>query len=185
MSPERNWLSVVERLLDGEERAFLELARLVNQFLVGWRAYDFADEWEDLVQEVVAATAVAVREGRLRESGALPGYVRAVTRNKFADRLKARLRASGSCGTEAWNERIDSGALGSVPVDAELQVDVAAALAQLPEKRRSAVFDVVVLGKTYEQAARESGIPLGSLKRYLRDGLAELRERLREHLGDE
>jgi RNA polymerase sigma-70 factor (ECF subfamily) len=185
VSPERNWLAVVERLLDGDERAFLELARLVNQFLAGWRAYDFADEWEDLVQEVVTTAAVAVREGRIRESGALPGYLRAVTRNKFADRLKLRLRGTGGGGALAWDEWIDGRSLASTPFEADLRVDVAAALARLPEKRRQAVVGVVVEGKTYEQASRDLGIPLGSLKRYLRDGLSELRDSLRGHLGDE
>ena len=41
-----------------------------------------------------------------------------------------------------------------------------------------AVVGVHVHGKTYAQVAEESGIPLGSLKRYLRDGLAQLREEL-------
>jgi RNA polymerase sigma-70 factor (ECF subfamily) len=49
---------------------------------------------------------------------------------------------------------------------------------KLPERSRDIVFGVYGQGKTYEQVAQESGTPLGSLKRYLRDGLAELRKQL-------
>jgi RNA polymerase sigma-70 factor (ECF subfamily) len=179
-----DWQAVVERLLQGDERAFLVIARLVNAFLARWRAYDFADEWDDLIQEVVLATSLAVRERRLRDPGAVPGYVRSVTRHKFVDQLRARLRV----GREAllpWDERIDSGALESEPASPELRRDLAVALDELPQKKRDAVCGVYLEGKTYEQVSREAGIPLGTLKRYLRDGLAQLRERLRGRLDEE
>jgi RNA polymerase sigma-70 factor (ECF subfamily) len=173
-------MAVVERLLAGDERAFLALARLVNGFLARWRAYDFRDEWDDLIQEVVMASVDAARTGRLRDPGAFVGYVRAVTRNKMADHLRARLRP-GADAVLPWDERIASGALDA-EVSAELQTDLSTALDELPEKKRSAVCGVYLEGKTYEQVSREAGIPLGTLKRYLRDGLAQLRERLRERL---
>ena len=178
-----DWLEVVERLLDGDGEAFLRLARLVNQFLAGWRAYDFGDEWEDLIQEAVTATAVAVREGRIRDTHALPGYLKAVTRNRFADRLKARLRL-GRDAVVVWDERIGVGALDGTGISVELRQDLAAALGGLPEKARLVVHSVYLEGKTYEQASRDSGIPLGSLKRYLRDGLEKLRSDLADHLDD-
>jgi RNA polymerase sigma-70 factor (ECF subfamily) len=176
--PDADWQAVVERLLQDDERAFLQVARLVNGFLTRWRAYDFADEWDDLIQEVILATSLAVRERRLRDASALPAYVRAVTRHKFVDHLRARLRL----GREAvlpWDERIDSGAPGDEASRPESRWDLNAALDELPEKKRNAVRGVYLEGKTYEQVSREAGIPLGTLKRYLRDALAQLRERLR------
>jgi DNA-directed RNA polymerase specialized sigma24 family protein len=53
-------------------------------------------------------------------------------------------------------------------------VDVRRALEKLPEKQRMSVFAVYGLGLTYGQAAVETGIPLGSLKRYVREALVEL-----------
>lgn len=173
---------MVRRLLDGDAQAFLALARLVNSFLVRWRAYDFSDEWEDLIQEVVAATSHAVGSGRLREAAALPGYVKAVTRNKLADRLKARLRVDRHA-LVPWEEWIAGDAGESEALPAELRSDLRSALEALPEKKRAAVCGVYLEGKTYEQVSREAGIPLGTLKRYLRDGLAELRESLAAYLG--
>ena len=47
-----------------------------------------------------------------------------------------------------------------------------------------AVTALAVYGneRTYEQAASDTGIPLGSLKRHLREGLARLREQFSENL---
>lgn len=177
MPPNVDWLEVVERLLAGDGAAFLELARLVNQFLCRWRAYDFGDEWEDVIQEAVTATAIAVREGRIREPKALPGYVKAVARNQFTDRLKARLRLGPEAALR-WDDRIAVGALDGDGCSIEMRRDLVAALEGLPEKSQQAVCGVYLEGKTYEQASRDSGIPLGSLKRYLRDGLAQLRSDL-------
>jgi DNA-directed RNA polymerase specialized sigma24 family protein len=42
---------------------------------------------------------------------------------------------------------------------------------------------VYIRGLTYEEAARATGIPLGTLKHYLRDGLAQLRDELSDLLG--
>jgi RNA polymerase sigma-70 factor (ECF subfamily) len=184
MRPGMDWMAVVERLVAGDEQAFLTVARLVNGFLTHWRAYDFRDEWDDLIQEVVMATIAAARAGRLRDALAVPGYVRAVTRNKLADHLRARLRL-GVDAVLPWDERIGAGALDVGGGSPELQADLAAALGELPEKKRSAVCAVYLEGKTYEQASRDVGIPLGTLKRYLRDGLAQLGERLRGILDGE
>ena len=52
------------------------------------------------------------------------------------------------------------------------------ALEELPERERKAVAAVHVEGRSYSEAAAATGIPLGSLKRHLRDGLARLRQAL-------
>jgi RNA polymerase sigma-70 factor (ECF subfamily) len=182
--PDADWQVVVERLLEHDEQAFLEIARLANGFLARWRAYDFGSEWDDLIQEVVLATSLAVRGGQLRDPGALPGFVRSVTRHKFVDQLRVRFRF-GRDAWLAWDERIDAGALEDERSSPELRSDLEAALGELPQKKRDAICGVYLEGKTYEQVSREAGIPLGTLKRYLRDGLAQLRERLRGSLDGE
>src|SRR5436309_392610 len=89
---DKDWLAVLGRLLAGDRVAFLEVNRLVTGFLVQLRAYDFRDEWDDLRQEVLLSVVANARAGRLRDPKAFVGYVRIITRNKFIDRLKARLR---------------------------------------------------------------------------------------------
>ena len=58
----------------------------------------------------------------------------------------------------------------------DLRLAVREAIARLGERERLAVLEVHLRGRTYEEAAANTGIPLGSLKRALRAGLAQLRE---------
>ena len=178
-----DWGETLEALVAGDALALARLTRLINGFLAGWNAYDFRSDWEDLIQEVLMGAAVALREGRIRDRRAVVGYLRSTARHKFADHLKRHLRRHVK-ETLPWEDVIDAHETPLVehPEASELSRDLAQALERLPEKRRLAVLGVHVQGKTYDQVAEETGIPLGSLKRYLRDGLAQLREDLAEFL---
>jgi len=170
---------VLADLVRGDRLAFLRLSRLVTGFLVRMRAYDFRDEWPDLVQEVVAAVAAAYSEGRLRDSTALAAFVRTVTRYKLADRLKRELRLRGEARL-GWESAMLEGCDPLAEPVRHQALDLRRALACLPEKKGEVLLRVYVEGKSYEEVAIETGIPLGTLKRYLREGLAELRVRLRD-----
>jgi RNA polymerase sigma-70 factor (ECF subfamily) len=179
-----DWAAVLERLLEGDRLALAQLSRLVNSCLSRWNAYDFRDEWDDLIQEVLVATATAWREGRIRERQALVGFVSSTARFKFVDRLRSHLRLRED-ETLPWQAVVE-GPLepSSAEAPPELRRDLRDALARLPEKERRAVTAVHVEGQTYEEAATTTGIPLGSLKRHLRDGLARLRVELDPLLGE-
>lgn len=174
-----DWAGVLEKLLGGDRAALLQLTRLVSSFLARWNAYDFRDEWDDLIQEVLMAAATAVRDGRLRERGAAFGYLKSTARFKFADRLKRHLRLAED-ETLPWEEMVEEGREpgDEGAADPGRGRDVRRALAALPERQREAVVAVHVRGQTYDEAAAATGIPLGSLKRHLRDGLAALRTAL-------
>ena len=170
-----DWASVLQRLRDGDPRALLRLSRLVNSFLVRWNAYGFRDDWEDLIQEIVFAAGTAMQEGRLREPGAVVTFLRVAARHKFVDQLRAHLRWQAR-GELPWEEVVAGPLEPSAPVrDPDVEREVREAVDRLPEKQRAALLAVYVEGRTYDEAAEETGIPLGSLKRALRDGLAQLR----------
>jgi RNA polymerase sigma-70 factor (ECF subfamily) len=170
---------VLARLEAGDRVAFAEVARLVTACLVQWRAFDFRDDWDDVVQEVVVALVEAARAGRIANAAALPGYVRQTTRFKFIDRLRRRKREPTAGEREP--AAVDA-AWPPAPSEPppELRLAVRRALEALPEKERIAVVEVYARGKTYEEAARDNAIPLGSLKRHLREGLVGLRAALGE-----
>ena len=173
--PREDWAAVVDRLLEGDEVACLKLGRLVTGFLASWRAYDFRDEWQDLVQEVLIAVITGALEGRIRDRRAVVGYVRTIAHNKFADRLKKHLGRKEDQTLE-WEEATERGEeLPSEAAREELVVGMRLSLEKLPERKRRIVYGVYGEGKTYEQVAEETGTPLGTVKRYLREGLAELR----------
>jgi RNA polymerase sigma-70 factor (ECF subfamily) len=181
-----DWAATLEALEQGDALALAKLTRLVNGFLGRWNAYDFRSDWDDLIQEVLMGAVLAMREGRIRERSAVAGYLRSTARFKFADRLKRHLRCSED-QTLPWENVIGEDELQSArdPKDLDLQQDLVRALESLDEKRRIAVIGVHVQGQTYAEVAEESGIPFGSLKRYLREGLAQLREELDTFLARE
>lgn len=173
-----DWAAALEQLGEGDRRSLLKLTRLINGFFVRWNAYDFRDDWEDLVQEVLIAGLRAQRAGRIRQRAHVYGFLKTVARNKFVDRLKRELRAPAS-ESLPWEEAVD-GELDPRPKEADpgRARDVRAAVEALEERRRRAVLAVYVEGRTHEEAVEATGIPLGSLRRYLREGLAELRRAL-------
>lgn len=181
MSSDADWSAVVERLQDGDRLAFLELNRLVTGFLTQLRAYDFRDEWDDLRQEVVTAVVENARGGRLRDPKAFVGYVKVITRNKFIDRLKRQMRVREK-ETLPWDEETARAvAAGEPQVDAEERRALWAAVEALPEESRRIVQGVYGEGRTYEEMSSATGVPLGTLKRRLRESVALLRERLGGH----
>lgn len=183
--PEPDWTAVLRRVVAGDRLALVQASRLINGFLAGWNAYDFRDEWEDVVQEAICAAALALREGRLREPRVVVAFLRTTARFKYVDRLRRHL-GPGRAGRLPWEEILAS---RERPLEeglaAEAREDLRRALARIPDKKREAVTAVYVGGLTYEEAARATGIPLGTLKRYLRDGLAQLRDELADLLDGE
>jgi len=179
-APQTDWLDVVARIRQGDRVAFITLARFVTGFLSSWRAFDFQDEWDDMVQDVVLAVCEAHREGRLESAGAVAGFLKQTARFKFIDRLRALKRqAPGQdvtelteAGASPWPPGGESG------LSAEGRIAVWRALDHLPERSRNAVVEVYVRGRTYEEAAERTQLPLGTLKRALREGLAALRAEL-------
>ncbi|MGI9431981.1 MAG: RNA polymerase sigma factor [Myxococcota bacterium] len=172
---QKDWAGALERLSRGDRVAFLEVSRLLTGFLAGWRAYDFRDEWDDLVQDVILAAVQAHRQKKLRKPGAAVGYLRTTARYKFVDWL--RRRRMEPLETEDGDERP---ALQWPPPDeaSGSGFQIWDRVRKLPERQQQAVMLVYVEGRTYDEASEKSGIPLGSLKRYLRDGVAALRESL-------
>lgn len=173
------WAGVQERLLRGDRLAFLEVNRLVTGVLMQLRAYDFRDEWDDLRQEVLLSVVANARAGRLRDPRAFVGYVRAITRNTFVDRLKKSLRHREREALP-WGEEAERAAQGdgAAAGGAGAAWEVWSLVRSLPEQERVVIEGIYRDGKAYREVSDETGIPLGTLKRRLRDGLRALRERL-------
>jgi RNA polymerase sigma-70 factor (ECF subfamily) len=173
-----DWLALQEQLLAGDRLACLKLNRLITGILAQLRAYDFRDEWDDLRQEVLVSIVNNARAGRLRDPKAFVGYVRIITRNKFVDRLKSRLRHKEG-ETLPWDEETARAAATQVTADdsEERAREVWAEVHHLPEEPRKLIEGVYREGKTYQEMSAETGIPLGTMKRRLREGLTLLRQR--------
>lgn len=167
-----DWDAVMEALRQDDsaakQLAFLKLNRLVSGVLISLQAWDVHDHWEDLQQTVLMKVVKSYSRGQLREPQAFVAYVRTVTRNEFYDFLKARGVVVQEAPEPTKEELRDE----------ETVLAVREAMSRLSEEQRRAIQAVYLEGRTYEEAAEVTGIPLGSLKRYLRLGLGELRDQL-------
>lgn len=175
-----DWGAILDGLLAGDRAAFLRVNRLVTGCLQQLRAYDFRDEWDDLRQEVVMAVIANARAGRLREPAAFVGYVRIITRNKFIDRLKGHLKL-GADEALPWDDETARAAVSDPP--AHLRADLQRAVAELSAEEQLVLDGVYVRGRTYQEVSDDVGLPLGTMKRRLRDALATLRRRLAGETG--
>jgi RNA polymerase sigma-70 factor (ECF subfamily) len=175
---DQDWAAILGQLLRGDRLALLRVAKLVNSFLVRWNAYHFREEWDDITQEVVTAAAIALRDGKLRDPSAALGFLYSTARFKYVSRLRIHLRLREGEAL-AWGEAIEREERSQLPEGQ--RHELRRALERVPEKARRALVAVYLDGRTYEEAARETGIPLGTLKRCLRDGLAQLREEIGEN----
>ena len=176
--PVKDWMAILARLEQGDRLAFLEVNRLVTGCLTSLRAYDFQDEWDDLRQEVVLAVLANFRAGRLRDPQAFGGYVKVSTRNKLMDRLAKRLDTHEK-ERLPWDDATAASVDASAAPDAQLDANaLRAALDELPPDERRVVDGIYAHGRTYEEVAAATGIPLGTMKRRLRDALVFLRRRL-------
>lgn len=117
----------------------------------------------------------AHRGQRIRERAHTYGFLKTVARNKFVDRLKNHLR-SPTDESLPWEEVVDED--DESTGDRERSQDVQRAVAGLEEKRRRSIIAVYFEGQTLAEAANTTGIPMGSLRRYLREALADLQRTL-------
>ena len=177
--PSPDWFDVLERLDGGDRRAYLELSRLVSGVLRGLRAYDFEDDWADVIQDVAMSLLRVYREGRLSRDDAIGAYARQTARNRFRDRLRGYERRHERDTVEVEAPEAAPAVAQSTeqgdPLDA---LDLRRALERLPENQRNLVWAIYGERQTYEEAARQLGVPLGSAKRHLAEGLRRLRSRL-------
>ena len=173
-----DWAAVIDRLGAGDPEAYRKLSQLVTGFLSHWRAFDLRDTWDDIVQDVATALLTAGGESRITTRAAAIGFIRSTTRFKFIDRINHSNHPLRN--TICFDDLRDCSRGAESEVEDWKRLDLDNAVSRLPAKQRAAVVTVHVGGYAYEEAAVVTGIPLGSLKRHLRQGLEALRESLAE-----
>lgn len=175
----RSGPALLEALERGDRKALAEVTQVITGYLVRHGGLDLRDQWDDLVQEVIVALLRAARQGSIRDERAFVHYAGMTARNKLVDLIRRR-------GAPSAPDRVGE------PEDAEARqetreverpldtlVDLERALDALPAVERRVVEAIYVQGHSYEEAARQVRMPLGSLKRYQSRGLKQLRK----HMG--
>ena len=134
-----------------------------------------------LAEEVAQDSFVALwrRPGAFDpDRGSLKSFLLGVARNKAIDavrREEAGKRARDSLAAEV--EMASAAPSGSEQVvSLEEQQEMRDVLARLSEVQREAIVLAYFGGRTYREVATELGIPEGTAKTRLRDGLTRMRE---------
>jgi DNA-directed RNA polymerase specialized sigma24 family protein len=150
---------------------------MITRLLVEFRAYDFADRWDEFVEEVLGELLGSPDahdtdfETRLRRA----------TLDGLSDYLRAKTEWDND-GELPWCESSRMGERGA-PI---LSRDIAAyevEVEKLPEQRSQVIRDVYGKGRSFDQVAAERKLPLRMVKRFLRESIWDLRERCSQANG--
>lgn len=175
--------ALAERLLIRDESALRTAIDSYGEVVFGMARRILIEP--SLAEEVTQDTFLALwrRPGAFDASrGSLQGFLAGIARNKAIDlvrREESLRRTKESLLAEAEKESDEAVATERV----EERQEVLAALRGLSAVQREAIVLAYFGGRTYREVAEELGIPEGTAKTRLRDGLIRLRELLVSNKG--
>jgi RNA polymerase sigma-70 factor (ECF subfamily) len=177
----RPYLALAEGLLARDEEALKHVIEEYGPAVLGMARRVLADA--SLAEEVAQDTFVTLwrRPGAFDpERGTLQAYLVTMARNKAVDlvrREQVRRRKAEEFLAQPTGRSVPD------PQDILETSDLEASLKHLPSPQREAIVLAYFGGRTYREVAQELGIPEGTAKTRLRDGLKRLRKLLQESRG--
>jgi RNA polymerase sigma-70 factor, ECF subfamily len=169
---------VVERVAERDEAALRDVVEAHGAVVYGLARRILGDT--ALAEEVAQDTFLALwrRPGSFDpDKGSLQGFLLGVARNKAVDAVRKEerfARTASALLAEAPMRSVVSGESEHVDSKEEL----GSALAELPEPQKEALVLAYYGGRTYREVAEELGIPEGTAKSRLRQGLAAMRSHI-------
>jgi RNA polymerase sigma-70 factor (ECF subfamily) len=175
----RKQLAAAIRRVAGGDRAALRLvydATAAKLFGVCLRILNDRSEAEDVLQDVYLN--IWRKAAAFDETRASPiTWLVAIARNRAIDRLRARGAARLSEPVEAAEAVPDPGPLAAEALEiAQEHERLYGCLDELEARASQAIRAGFLDGLTYEALAEREGVPLGTMKSWIRRGLAKLRE---------
>ena len=169
--------SALGRVAGGDPAALREVYELTSAKLFGicLRILNDRGEAEDALQEVYVS--VWRRAGSFDSKRASPvTWLAVLARNRAIDRLRSSRRSRSSEGVEAAMEVADdhAGALDEL-VRGEDSQRLAACIGELEQRTAEAIRAAFFGGFTYGELADRMGVPLGTMKSWVRRGLIKLK----------
>jgi RNA polymerase sigma-70 factor (ECF subfamily) len=178
---------LLARARRGDEDAFRLMFERYTRPLMSF-IYDMVSDRvraEELTQETFVRAYKNMN--RLRDAAKLSSWLFGIARNVVRESLRAGRREGLQVELDA-NAATEPAATGALP-DAslwnkELRQAITRALAKLPEERRL-IFTLKVLQlRSYKEVAEITGHSIVKLKQDVHRARAEMRNRLRNYLGD-
>ena len=141
---------------------------------------------EDLTQDVFLT--LTHRRGYSPERGSLGSYLSLLTRSRAIDRIRAQ-STRHKYMNEWKHQPQQSQSSGLSPMDHASQQErttlVKDALTQLTQEQRQALELSYYQGQSQTEIAQHLGVPLGTVKSWMRRGLLKLRSHLQHRLSED
>lgn len=172
--PEPAWLL---RIADGDRGAFEQLYHATAARLLGicLRVLPDRAEAEDVLQEVFVAVWRKAPQFDPSQSSAMT-WLASIARHRAIDRLRATPSLAARQPVELAELEGDPDAAPAARAEADSERSrLDRCLEQLDARRRTLIRTAFFDGATYEDLARRTGSPLGSIKSWIRRGLLQLR----------
>ena len=165
------------RLAGGDRSALEEIYRATEVKLFGicYRILGDRKEAEDALQDVYLN--LWQRADRYDPDRASPiSWLATFARNRAVDRLRTGKVRAGTVNIDQAAPIADATPLAdSLLIDAERSARVHTCLETLDGKQRENIRDAFLGGKTYAELAGSQDVPLGTMKSWIRRGLAKLK----------
>ncbi len=168
--------ALLHRAADGDQAAFREFYDRTSAKLFGiiLRILVERGEAEDILQEVYVT--VWRKAAEFDASRASPvTWVATIARNRAIDRLRARAVRPSSPLEDAGEIRDTSPTADVLIGSAQDAAHVHQALATLEPRHAAAIRSCYFDGMTYEALAAREGVPIGTLKSWVRRGLMRMK----------
>ena len=157
----------------GDDEAFTEIIRRRHAKIRQYTRYlsGHADDGDDLAQQVLVRSWKGIR--KLKATAAFDGWLRRIMVTTWIDKAKRRKLDIASV--------VDSDEIPAHAQSLNANLDLAAALAELPHGARLCVVLAYHDGYTHEEIAEVTGLPVGAVKSHILRGAARLRSRLESY----
>ncbi|QIG54790.1 sigma-70 family RNA polymerase sigma factor [Altererythrobacter sp. BO-6] len=169
--------SAMARLAAGERDALEQVYRMTRVKLFGicYRILGDRKEAEDALQDVYVN--LWQRADRYDPQRASPiSWLATFARNRAVDRLRSGKVRQGAVELDEAFGLADTAPLAdSLLIDAERQARVHTCLDRLETNQRGNIRAAYFGGQTYAELAEAQGVPLGTMKSWIRRGLAKLK----------
>ena len=170
--------AAMARLAKGDRDALEDVYRLTNVKLFGicLRILRDRKEAEDALQDVYIT--LWRNASRYDASRASPiAWLATFARNRAVDRLRTgKVRRGAVPVDEAVELASDTVPADELLIDAERTARVHSCLENLDQPQRGVIRTAFLQGDTYAELAEREGVPLGTMKSWIRRGLLKLRE---------
>ena len=174
----RQLAAALNRVAQGDKPALRLVYDMTSAKLFGvcLRILNDRTEAEDVLQDVYLT--VWRKAGAFDEARASPiTWLVAIARNRAIDRVRSGGPARRSEPIEVAAEVPDPGPSAAETLEtAQEHERLKSCLDEIEQRQSLAIKAAFMGGFTYEELAERSGVPLGTMKSWIRRGLAKLRE---------